>query len=106
MPAWLESDASECGVQLLSDAEICELVDKETASESEDEEQCEELEEDRCPVSNSEAAYMFEQCLTWLEHQEANAYNTTLLRQLHSLAAGKRMESLEQTLKNISEHNN
>ena len=34
--------------------------------------------------------------LMLLEHQEeANAYNTTLLGQLHSLAAGKRMESLK-----------
>jgi len=35
------------------------------------------------PLSNSQAAFMLEQCLTWLEHQpEANVYKTTLLRQL------------------------
>ncbi len=67
---------------------------KETCSESEDEDQSEEMEEIKCSVSNSNAASLFEQCLTWLEHQEeANAYNTTFLRQLHSLEA---MKSLKQ----------
>ncbi len=38
----------------------------------------EEEEEEKCPMTHSEAAHMFEQCLTWLEHQpEANQYNTS-----------------------------
>ena len=49
-------------------------------------------------VSNGVAAHKFEQCLAWLEHQpEANAYNTSVLRQLHTLAARKRIQSLKQT---------
>ncbi len=96
--SWLESDFNDPGVQILSDTEICDLVNNEETSltDSEDEEQNEEP-EDKFTISNSDAAYMFEQCLIWLEHQEeANTYNTLLLRQLHSLSAGKRMNSLKQ----------
>ena len=50
-----------------------------------------------CPVSHSEAAHYFEQCRLWLEHQpEAFVYNVTVLRELQSLAANKRMSSLKQ----------
>ena len=41
---------------------------------------------------------MFEQCLVWLEHQkEKNKFNTAILKQLHALAAEKRMNSFKQT---------
>ena len=65
---------------------VCELVslsgENEVQSDDDDPE-----EEDQCPrVSNSDAIRMFEQCLTWLEQQpEATVYNTTVLRELHSL---------------------
>lgn len=98
--AWLDCDSNICGVQVFSDTEICDLVSRSTDpdSESEDEEKEFDVEEEKCPVSNSDAAFMFEQCLSWLEHQpEANTYNTTLLRELHSLAAVKRIDSLKQT---------
>lgn len=95
---WLNSDKSDPGVQIFTDEEICELVNNDQTDDTLEDEEEEEMEEDtKCPVSNSAAAIMFEQCLTWLEYQvEANAYNTTLLRELHNLAATKRMESLKQ----------
>ena len=90
---WLESDLNDPGVQRLSDSEICDLVSEETEpdldSEDKDEPQA-------AIVSNSEAAFMFEQFLSWLEHQpEANVYNTTCLRQLHALAAEKKVNSFK-----------
>ena len=99
---WLECDLNDSGVQVYSDQEICDLVlqtgDSPTDGDDEDEEEpCEDIEE-KCSVSNSTAAYMFEQCLSWLEFQpEASVHSTTLLRELHSLAATKRMDSLKQT---------
>ncbi len=57
----------------------------------------EEEEEEKCPVTHSEAAHMFEQCLTWLEHQpEANQYNTSTIRSLQLLASQKRTKSMKQ----------
>ena len=88
---WLKSDWDMSGT---TDTEICDLVSQEDMSEIEDEEQ----DEEGCPVSHSDAAAMFEQCLSWLEYQqEATTYNTALLRQLHSLAAVKRVDCLKQT---------
>ena len=57
---WL-SDTSDTGVQIYTDAEICEMVSHpEDSVESEDEESSEE-EEDPYPVmSHSDAARMFE----------------------------------------------
>ena len=58
----------------------------------------EDEEEKECQISNSDAARMFEWGLSWLEHQpEATVYNTSVLRELHALAAKKRMESIKQT---------
>ena len=49
-------------------------------------------------ISNSEAAFMFEQCLVSLEHQkEKTLLNTAILKQLHALAAEKRINSFKQT---------
>ena len=93
---WLEYDSNDCGVQTLTDAEICELVSSEAPSQDPDE--CEEeddTKEIQCTVFNSKAARMFEECLASLEHQsEASAY-MSVLRQLHAyaLAASKRMDS-------------
>ena len=87
---WLNCDFDiSSGVQIYSDQEICDLVsptnDNPTDADEEDEDQ-EDDEEEKCTVSNSQAAYMFEQCLAWLEFQpEASVYNTTLLQELHSL---------------------
>lgn len=95
---WVDSDASDSGVQVYDDDEICDMVTNkapEEAVDSEDEE--EEEDQNVCPVSNSDAAHYFQQCLTWLERQpEASVYNTTLLRELQSLASNKRVESLKQ----------
>lgn len=67
---WLESDVNDPGVQMLTDSEICDLVSKSCdGSELQidsDEEQGDLEEPSRCPVSHSEAAHMFEQCLRWL----------------------------------------
>ncbi len=57
---WLESDSSDCGIQMYTDADICAMVkenDEEEAAGSEEE----EVEENKCPVSNSDAAHYFEQ---------------------------------------------
>ena len=99
---WLASDVNDPGVQMLTDTEICDLVSKSCdGSEPQidsDEEQCDSEEPSRCPVSHSEAAHMFEQCLRWLECQpEASVYNTSVLRQLHTLSASKRMNSMKQS---------
>lgn len=96
---WLDNDADDQGVQLYTDSEICDLVMNTNNDDSDDEvEEESEKKDDTCPVTNSQAAYYFEQCLTWLERQpEATAYNTTMLRELQSLAANKRVESLKQT---------
>ena len=93
---WFKSDWDMSGTPIFTDTEICDLVSQEDMSEIEDEEQDEEMEEEGCPVSHSDAAAMFEQCLSWLEYQqEATTYNTALLRQLHSLAAVKRVDCLK-----------
>ena len=98
---WLDNDANDPGVQLYTDtcSEICDLVMNRNHDDSDDEvEEESKKNDDACQVSNSQAAYYFEQCLTWLEHQpEATAYNTTMLRELQSLASNKRVESLKQT---------
>ena len=78
-------------VPILTDSQICDFVSEDPdVGESEDEPQS--------PVfSHSEATFMFQQCLTWLERQpEANAYNTCLW-QFYSLAAEKRISSLKQS---------
>ena len=96
---WLDSDKNDPGVQMFTDDEICEFVNTDEIDDGLESEEEEAMEEGNptCPVSNSAAAVMFEQCLTWLEYQvEANAYNTTLLRELHNLAATKRMDLLKQ----------
>lgn len=97
---WLVSDANDSGAQTLTDSEICEFVSKSTRS-PEPQMDCEEEDDDselpKCPVSHSAAARMFEQCLMWLEHQqEASPYNTSVLRELHALSASKRVNSMQQ----------
>ena len=91
---WLDSDANDSGSKIFTEDEICDIV----SGDRDEEEDEEEEEEEPCLVTNSDAARMFESCLYWLEHQpEATVYNTSVLRELHDLAAGKRMESLKQT---------
>ena len=78
---WLDSDASDSGVQIYTDTEICDLVTKKAVDEevllSEEEEDDEfEGDENICSVSNSDAAHYFDQCLIWLEQQpEASAFH-------------------------------
>ena len=82
------------GSEVLTDTEICDLVSSPQIDSEDDSDQ----EEQPCPVSHSKAAEMLEQCLTWLEHQqEASVYNTSVLRELHSLASEKRFRSMKQT---------
>lgn len=97
---WLESESSISGVQIYTDEDLCDMVTMEATAEGEeaDSEEEEEEESTKCPVSNSNAAHYFEQCLIWMEHQpEASVYNTSVLRELRSLAANKRIDSLEQS---------
>lgn len=90
---WLSSDWNDTGCETLTDMEICDLVTGPQIDSEDDSDQ-----EQPCPVSHSEAAEMLEQCLTWLEHQqEASVYNTSVLRELHSLASEKRFNSMKQT---------
>ena len=53
---------------------------------------------DEVPViSHGDAARFFGLCLTWLENQlDATVYNTSVLRELQSLAATKRIQCLKQ----------
>lgn len=83
------------GAQIFTEDEICDFVSRDPA-EAEVEE--EDDDEEPCLVTNSDAARMFESCLSWLEHQpEATVCNTSVLRELHNLAAKKRMDSIKQT---------
>ena len=99
---WLDNDANDSGVQIFTDSEICEFVSKSPSDPQIDSEEENETSEEpsKCPVSHSEAARMFkfEQCLSWLEYQpEASAYNTSVLRQLHTLSASKTINTMRQT---------
>ena len=94
----LDSDVGDSGVQVYTDAEICEIVSRSSEPPEDEAYDEEEDEEEECQISNSDAARMFEWGLSWLEHQpEATVYNTSVLRELHALAAKKRMESIKQT---------
>ena len=95
---WLDNDANDTGVQLrYTDSEICDLVMNTNNDDSDDEMDEESEKKAYAPVSNNQAAHYSQQCLTWLEHQpEATAYNTTVLRELQSLASNKRVQSLKQ----------
>ena len=98
--SWLDSDIGNSGVQIYTDDEICELVSRSTDDIEPEDGDGDDREEDEepCPVTNSDAAKMFDRCLAWLEHQpEATVYNTSVLRELHALAAKKRMQSIKQT---------
>lgn len=96
---WLTSDANDGGVHIYTDTEICELVSRSEDSHTTESESGETSDEEELPViSNGDAAHFFGLCLTWLESQpEARVYNTSVLRELRSLAARKRIESLKQT---------
>lgn len=93
---WLNSDANDKGVQIYTDSEICEIVSrsKDSVESTDDESSDEEI-----PViSHGDAARFFGLCLTWLESQpEGTIYNTSVLRELQSLAAKKRIDSLKQS---------
>jgi hypothetical protein len=52
---WLESDASDSGVQVYTEAEICEMVSRSCELEDDDKDEEEEQEEEKCLVSNSDA---------------------------------------------------
>ena len=79
----------------MTDDEICEQVSSEPHVEAEEDEP--EEQQHHCPVTNSEAAHMFDKCLTWLENQaEANQYNLCTLKELRNLAIHKRTHSLKQ----------
>ena len=92
--AWLESDKGMSGCQTFTDDEICQLAMQESSTEPEDDSEEDEV-DNNITVSNATAAYMFEQCLEWLEHQqEADVYNKSLFRQLHRLAAHKILHAL------------
>ena len=97
---WLQSNASDSGVQVFSDDEISDHVSHsmEHATEPQHSESEDDDDGPPCPVSNSNAAYMFEKCLCWLEHQpEVTVHNTSVLRELYVLAGKKRMDSIIQT---------
>ena len=93
---WLDSDINDSGVHMYSDAEICELVSRgEDSAESDDEESSDD--EEVPMISHGDAARFFGLCLTWLKRQpEATVYNTSVLRELQSLAATKRIKCLKQ----------
>ena len=93
---WLNSDANDKGVQIYTDSEICELV---SHSEDSIEYTDDESSDEEIPViSDGDAARFFGLCLTWLESQpEATVYNTSFVRELQSLAARKRIDSLKQS---------
>ena len=92
---WLTCDTDDQGVQKLTDSEICQLVSDSKDDDCDSDESADEAVK---VISHSEAAYMFEQCLVWLEYQEEKTlFNTTILKQLHALAAEKRMNSFKQT---------
>ena len=92
---WLSSDLQDTGCETLTDEQICDLVSKPGVDPEGD---SDEEEQPVCPVSHSQAASMFDKCLTWLEYQqEASAYNTSVLRELRTLASEKRVNSLKQS---------
>ena len=79
------------GCQTFTDDEICQLAMQESSTEPED---------DSMKLTTISRFPILLQltCLGWLEHQqEVNAYNTSLLRQFHRLAAHKRLHALKQT---------
>ena len=96
---WLRSDFSQSGVPVYTDEEICTFVSKPDESDDDDDDgdydgDNNDLTTDTCPIYHGAEARMFELCLTWLEHQpEASVHNTTILRELHVLAAKKDFHS-------------
>lgn len=58
----------------VTDSEICKLLSDSKDDDSSDDESADEA---VTVISNSEAVFMFEQCLVWLEHQkEKTLFNT------------------------------
>ena len=79
---------------------ICELVSRQTDDIEPEDRDGDDGEEDEepCPVTNSDTAKLFDRCMAWLEHQpEDTVYSISVLRELHALAAKKRMQSIKQT---------
>ena len=85
----------------------CQKQPQQVQMEEKDEDEDEE-EHYVCPISNSAAAHMLDQCLTWLEDQpEADSYNISTLKGLRALAVRKRGQSLRQkTLTDMFGHKN
>eukprot|EP00794_Sanderia_malayensis_P001923 gene1923-2180_t len=94
---WFENDGP--GYEHLDDERIIGYVSRpdDAAMEDEDDDEI-EMVEPECPVTNQMAMDAFETCLTWVRFQsEATAVNTTMLLQLHELAAEKRENGRKQT---------
>lgn len=68
---------------------------EQDSTESDDEESSDNNDDEVPVISHGDAARFFELCLTWLENQpDATVYNTSVLRELQSLAATKRIQCL------------
>ena len=94
---WFACDGP--GYEHMNDTGIVDLV---TNIEIENEESDDEPEIVEgpvpCPVTHAAAMQAFDQCLTWLRHQnESTAINTAMLLQLRELSAEKREFSRKQT---------
>ena len=100
---WLNNDENDPGYQHLHDDEIVAQVlrgddDTDTSGDVEEIDDDEDEPDVGCPITHAQAMKMFENCITWLQHQpEASAYSTSVLIQLKDMAAKKRLSSLKQT---------
>ena len=100
---WLNNDENDPGYQHLHDDEIVAQVlrgddDTDTSGDVEEIDDDEDEPDVGCPITHAQAMKIFENCITWLQHQpEASAYSTSVLIQLKDMAAKKRLSSLKQT---------
>lgn len=91
---WVGQDMDEGGHPLLTDQEIINQI-SEMPDSSDDEE--EEAGQADPKISHVEAAASLSTSLKWLEQQsEATPMDLMLLRELHALAARKRVSNLKQ----------
>lgn len=70
---WLESNATDSGIQVLNDDEIFDIVSKPAAASNTDKQSSyddddDDAPADKCAVSNSEAAHMLDRCMCWVQH--------------------------------------
>lgn len=96
--AWFQADGP--GYEHMDEQGIIDLVTADPAGDESDEEDATDVVvlHQQCPISNAEAARMFDRCLTWLRSQpEASMANTSTLVQLRELAAEKRESSRKQS---------